>query len=335
MRGDGPRKPADVQVIVIGEAPGANEDRRGIPFIGDSGRILRAELDRNNLTHKTYITNLVKCRPPNNRNPTAAEIKACRPYLDAEIEKYKPDYVVTAGVPATKTLFRGRAKINQFHGEIIENPKVDYIGMPVFHPAYTLRDPSKLPGLKDDFNRLARLIDGGLRNDSVVWNVVRKGNLDQFIQEFSDASEFAFDCETSGLFPFDPAGYVTAIAVALEHRTWVIPGYMHPDYQQFSHSPFAHGNALKYLMQLLFSIARRDGKKTYAQNGKFDNKWLRTQFGGSFRLTFDIGLAHHLLDENIGHTLTSMCRAYLDEPEYDIPLAEKNGKSKKPMRNYK
>jgi uracil-DNA glycosylase family 4 len=335
MRGDGPRKAADVQVLVIGEAPGANEDRRGVPFIGDSGRILRAELDRNNLTHKTYITNLVKCRPPNNRNPTAAEIKACRPYLDAEIEKLQPDYVVTAGVPATKTLFRGRAKINQFHGEIIENPKVPYIGMPVFHPAYTLRDPSKLPGLKDDFNRLARLIDGGLRSDSVEWNVVRRGNLGTFLQEFEQATEFAFDCETSGLFPFDPDGYVTAIAIALEHRTWVIPGFMHPSYQQFSHSPFAHGNALKYLMQLLFSIARRDGKKSYAQNGKFDNKWLRTQFGGSFRLTFDIGLAHHLLDENIGHTLTGMCRAYLDEPEYDIPLAEKNGKSEKPVRNYK
>jgi len=335
MAGDGPTWPDDVQVILIGEAPGANEDRRGRPFIGDSGRIIRAELERNGLTDKTYITNLVKCRPPNNRTPTAAEIKACRPYLDAEIEKLKPDYVVTAGVPATKTLFRGKAKINQFHGELIENPKVDYIGMPIFHPAYTLRDPSKLPGLKDDIARLARRMAGGLRSDSVVWNVVRRGNLEQFIDEFERAEEFAFDCETSGLFPFDPKGYVTAIAIALPERAWVIPGYMHPDYQQFSHSPFAHGSALKQLMQLLFFIARRDHKKTYAQNGKFDCKWMRTQFGGSFRLTFDIGLAHHLLDENIAHDLTSMCRAHLDEPEYDIPLSDKHGKSEKPCRNYK
>ena len=335
MAGDSPRKLDDVEVFVIGEAPGANEDKKGVPFIGESGRILRNELKRNDLTDKTYITNLVKCRPPNNRTPTAAEIKACRPYLDKELAALRPAYVVTAGVPATKTLFRGKAKINQFHGEVIDNPKVPYIGMPIFHPAYTLRDPSKLPGLQDDLARLARLISGGLRDDTVNWSVVRKGNLDTFIREFEAAPRFAFDCETSGLFPFDPNGYITAIAIALDHKTWVIPGLMHPEYQQFSHSPFAHGNALRRLMQLLFFIAHRDNKRTYAQNGKFDNKWMRCQFGGSFHLTFDTMLAHHVLDENLHHDLTSMCRTYLDEPEYDISLEEKQGKSKKPMRNYK
>ena len=335
MAGDGPRKSKDIEVMVIGEAPGANEDRKGIPFIGESGRILRNELKRNNLTDNTYITNLVKCRPPNNRTPTAAEIKACRHYLDEEIAELKPGYVVTAGVPATKTLFRGKAKINQFHGEVIDNPKVPYIGMPIFHPAYTLRDPSKLPGLQDDLARLARLIDGGLRNDTVNWSVVRKGNLDTFIREFEAAPRFAFDCETSGLFPFDPDGYITAIGIALDHRTWVIPGLMHPEYQQFSHSPFAHGKALRRLLQLLFFIAHRDRKQTFAQNGKFDNKWMRCLFGGSFRLTFDVMLAHHVLDENLHHDLTSLCRTYLEEPEYDIPLDEKNGKSNKPLRNYK
>ena len=336
MRGDGPQKPDDVQVVLIGEAPGANEDRRGIPFIGESGQILRTELKRHGLIHKTYITNLVKCRPPNNRTPTAAEIKACKPYLEKELSTLCPQVVVTAGVPATKTLFRGKAKIGQFHGEIIETDKHPFIGFPIFHPAYTLRDPSKLPAFKDDIARLARLLEGGLRDDTVTWTVVRKGNLDQFIAEFEEAEEFAFDCETSGLFPFDPAGYVTAIAIALEERTWVIPGHMHPDYQQFSHSPFAHGNALKLLMQLLFYIARRDHKRTYAQNGKFDNKWMRIQFGGSFRLTFDTMLAHHLLDENLGHDLTGMVRAHLDgEPEYDIPLECKNGRSKKPAINYR
>jgi uracil-DNA glycosylase family 4 len=335
MAGDGPRKPKDVTVMVIGEAPGANEDQKGIPFIGESGRILRNELQRNKLTDSTYITNLVKCRPPNNRTPTAAEIKACRPYLEEEIAKLKPAYVVTAGVPATKTLFRGKAKINEFHGEVIDNPKVSYIGMPIFHPAYTLRDPSKLPGLQDDIARLARLIRGGLRDDTVNWSVVRKGNLDTFIREFEAASRFAFDCETSGLFPFDPNGYITAIGIALDHKTWVIPGFMHPEYQQFSHSPFAHGDALRKLMRLLFFLAHRDNKQTFAQGGKFDNKWFRCQFGGSFRLTFDTMLAHHVLDENLHHDLTSLCRTYLDEPEYDISLEEKQGKSEKPMLNYK
>ena len=288
MAGDRPDNPEKIDIVVIGEAPGANEDRRGVPFIGESGKILRNELRKNGLDQTTYITNLVKCRPPNHRTPTAAEIKACRPYLEEELERLAPSYVVTAGVPATKTLFRGKAKINQFHGEIIENDKVPYIGMPIFHPAYCLRDPSKLPGLQDDISRLGRLVEGGLRNDTVEWSVVRKGNLDTFIAEFEEATEFAYDCETSGLFPFDELGYVTAIAIALEHRTWVIPGFMHPDYQQYSHSPFVHGNALKKLVQLLVHIAERDGKRTYAQNGKFDNKWMRCMFGVGFHLTFDI-----------------------------------------------
>jgi DNA polymerase-1 len=333
MAGDGPKK--NVKVMVIGEAPGAQEDKRGVPFIGESGRILRNELQKNDLIEDTYITNLVKCRPPKNRTPTAVEIKACRHYLDDEIAELNPAYVVTAGVPATKTLFRGRAKINQFHGEVIENPKVNYVGMPIFHPAYTLRDPSKLPGLQDDIARLARLIESGLRNDTVEWSVVRKGNLDTFMREFKEAPEFAYDCETSGLFPFDEDGYVTAVGIAFAHKTWVIPGLMHPDYQRFSHSPFASKDALGKLMRLLFAIAHRSKKRTYAQNGKFDNKWFRCKFGGSFWLTFDTMLAHHVLDENLAHDLTSMCRTHLDEPEYDIPLAEKQGKSEKPVRNYK
>jgi DNA polymerase-1 len=320
--------------MIIGEAPGANEDREGRPFIGESGKILRSELAANGLTNKVYITNAVKCRPPGNRTPTAQEIKACRPYLDEEIARIKPKYVVTAGVTPTKVLFRGKAKINQFHGEVIRNPKVDYIGMPIFHPAYTLRDPSKLPALKDDIQRLARLLTGGLRNHTVNWQVVRKGNLDKFIEEFQDAAEFAFDVETSGLFPFNPDGYVTAVAIALEQRTWVIPGNMHPDYQQFSHSPFKGRVKLKALMRMLFSIEKRDKKRTYAQNGKFDCEWMENLFGGSFRLTFDIMLAHHLIDENVAHDLTAMCRTYLDEPEYDVPLNVKVGKSEKPMLNY-
>jgi len=333
MDGDGPRK--NVKVMVIGEAPGAQEDKRGVPFIGDSGRILRGELQKNNLLEDTYITNLVKCRPPNNRTPTAAEIKACRHYLDDEIAELNPAYVVTAGVPATKTLFRGKAQINKFHGQVIENPKVSYIGMPIFHPAYTLRDPSKLPGFKDDIARLARLIESGLREETVNWSVVRKGNLDTFLTEFKEAPEFAFDCETSGLFPFDKQGYVTAIGIAFPHKAWVIPGFMHPDYQRYSHSPFVHDDALGKLMRLLFAIARRDKKRTYAQNGKFDGKWMRCKFGGSFRLTFDTMLAHHVLDENLAHDLSSMIRTHLDEPEYDIPLKEKQGMSEKPVRNYK
>ena len=126
MRGDGNR--SNPKIVVIGDAPKALDDKRGKPCMDEGGRILRSELNKNNLLEDTYITNLVKCRPPKDRAPSAAEIKACRPYLEQELSELDPAYVVTVGVPPTKTLFRGKAKINQFHGEIIENPKVPYIG---------------------------------------------------------------------------------------------------------------------------------------------------------------------------------------------------------------
>jgi uracil-DNA glycosylase family 4 len=331
MPAEGTEKP---KILLVAAYPGAAEDKAGRPLMGEGGKILRDQLNQTQLNSSTLITHLVKCRPPGNRPPNAKEIKACRPYLEEEIERYKPKYVVTTGVLPTKTLFRGKAKITQFHGEIIQNPKVDYIGMPIFDPAFTLRDPSKLPALKDDINRLARLMRGGLRNHTVHWRVVRNGNIDQFLREFEEADQFAFDCETSGLFPFDPEGYVTAIAIALPHQTWVIPGRMHEDFQQFSHSPFKKRARLRWLMRKVFEIARRTKKRSFAQNGKFDTKWMRCQFGDSFRLTFDIMLAHHVIDENLDHDLTSMCRTYLDEPEYDVSLDVKQGKSKKPMINY-
>ena len=237
VAGDGPK---DADVIVIGEAPGRAEARTGKPFMGESGKILRTELKKNKL-ETVYITNVVKCRPPDNRTPTLEEIKACRPYLEQELEDVDPDYVLTVGVPATKVMFRGKAKINQFHGELIENPKVSYIGMPTFHPAYTMRDPSKLPGFQQDIKRLASVVRGEEEDGEVRWNVVRRGNLDTFIKEFQEAREFAFDLETSGLFAHDRRGYITAIGIALPNRTWVIPGNMHPDYQQFSSSPWRHG----------------------------------------------------------------------------------------------
>lgn len=331
VAGDGPR---DARIVVIGEAPGAAEERTGKPFQGQSGKLLRGELDKNGVLNDCYITNVVKCRPPGNRTPTAEEIRACRPYLEKELAKVDPDYVMTVGVPATKVMFRGKAKINQFHGEIIDNPKVRYRGMPTFHPAYTMRDPSKLPGFKNDIRRLAGEVHGTREVQELRWSIVRRGNLDKFLREFTAAPEFAFDLETSGLFMHGGERYITAVGIALPTRAWVIPGFMHPDFAQFGVGPWRRGNALALLVQLLVTIQKKTKKKGYAWNGKFDNLWLRNMCGASFHLDFDGMLASHTLDENTDNDLTSNCRDFLDVEEYDIPLKEKQGKSETPLRNY-
>jgi DNA polymerase-1 len=332
VAGDGPR---DAKIVVIGEAPGAAEERTGKPFQGKSGKVLRDELARHGILDECYITNVVKCRPPGNRTPTAEEIRACRPYLDKELAKIDPDYVLTVGVPATKVLFRGKAKINQFHGELIDNPKVRYRGMPTFHPAYTLRDPSKLPGFKNDIKRLAGEVKGTRETDEFKWSIVRRGNLDKFLEEFYQAREFAFDLETSGLFSHGGDRYITAIGIALPTRAWVIPGFMHPDFAQYGVGPWRRGQALKKLVELLVYIQRKTKKKGYGWNAKFDNLWLRNMFGVSFYLDFDGMLASHTLDENTANDLTTNCRDFLDVEEYDIPLRNKQGKTDDPMPNLK
>jgi len=331
LAGEGPQ---NADIVVIGEAPGKEEARTGRPFVGESGQVLRKELKKNDLD-SVYITNIVKCRPPKNRTPTLAEVKACKPYLEEELEKIDPEFVLTLGGTATKALFRGKAKITEVHGEIIENEKVNYIGMPTFHPAYTLRDPSKLPGFQRDIQRLAEVYYGEDEDSTVMWNIVRRGNLDVFIKEFAAAPDFAFDLETSGLFPFDGKGYITAVGICLPQEAWIIPGFMHPDYQRYSHSPFIHGDALVKLIKLLCHIARVSNKKISAWNGIFDNGWLKSVVGDSFRLEFDAMLAAHVLNENTANDLTSNSRTFLHASEYDIPLDYKIGKHTKPAVNYK
>ena len=307
--------PDDAQVIIISENP----------LQSNSREILQRELIEQGISDKVYITNLVKCRTPDGRTPTAGEIKSCRVYLNRELAEIKPDYVLTLGATATKTMFRGKAKITESHGELIEDPKVNYIGMPAFSPSYTLRDPSKLPGLQADIARLARALKGQKRQSTVKWSIVRRGNVGKFLAEFIAAPEFSFDLETSGLFPHDGKGYIRCVGIDLPTRTWIIPGHM-------PKSPWARGKALPLLMQLLarWSV----GKRIVAQNGKFDNTWLRVYCGMSFRLDFDTMLASHTLDENEPHGLKEMVRKYLDEPEYDVSTKLKQGQGGVPRVLY-
>lgn len=315
----------DADIVIVGEAPGAAEEKTGKPFQGESGKILRQALEENDLK-SVYITNVVKCRPPGNRTPTPAEVKECRFYLDQEIAEINPEYVISLGGTATKALFRGKAQINKVHGELIENEKVKYVGMPTFHPAYTLRDPSKLPGFENDIRRLSEHYYGEYEEKPLEWGVVRRGNLETFINEFIRAKKFAFDCETSGLFQYSGLRYLTAVVIALPEKAWVIPGFLHPDFQHRTHSPWCHGQALRKLLRLLVDLS--EGKEAYAWNGKFDGIWLNQICGKAFKLTIDGMLAAHILNENTANDLTTNCRTFLGVNEYDIPLNQKIGKPK-------
>ena len=140
-------------LMLVGEGPGAWEDRLGQPFVGAAGRLLGQLLAANGFRRdQVYLTNVVKCRPPGNRLPEPAEVTACRPILATEIELIKPRIIVCLGALATSTLIAPGARITRLRGQWIEKDGIRYL--PTFHPAALLRDAAKIPLVEDDFRRL-------------------------------------------------------------------------------------------------------------------------------------------------------------------------------------
>jgi DNA polymerase len=136
--------------LFVGEGPGAEEDERGEPFVGQAGKLLDAMLAAIDLRRgdNVYIANAVKCRPPNNRTPEAEETAACWPYLARQIALLKPKLIVALGRPAAQTLLRSEVKISATRGRLL-----DFEGIPLivtYHPAYLLRNlPDKAKAWED------------------------------------------------------------------------------------------------------------------------------------------------------------------------------------------
>lgn len=315
--------PKQARVMIVGEAPGAEEDKTGKPFVGRSGQVLREELARVGIKpEECYITNTVKCRPPNNDKPKAGPIKACKKYLDAEIASVKPEYIITLGAVPTKQILK-KAKITEVHGQVIDMGS--FKGMACFHPAYTLYDPSKLPVLKRDFKRIANEINGKKQKAlaKFSWRQATEKNLKDLFDDARACTEwFSFDLETSKLEWFHPyERWVSCLNIAFETsagiKTWVVPMTM-------PFSPFKDVDVQKWIVRKLEKILRK--KKGVGHNAKFDNHWLYRMYGVRFPLVFDTMLASHTIDENRSHGLDSLATLYLDAPFYDIPLPWKQGR---------
>ena len=134
------------QVVIIGEGPGEQEDITGLPFVGRAGKMLDTALSSVDIdpVEDCYITNIVKCRPPNNRKPSAAESEACMPWLNEQINLLKPKIIILAGSTAVQSFLGINEPISKIRGQWIEKDNIKY--MPIFHPSYLLRNPSKNKG---------------------------------------------------------------------------------------------------------------------------------------------------------------------------------------------
>jgi DNA polymerase len=140
--------PVPCDLMLIGEGPGAEEDLQGLPFIGRAGQLLTQILASVGIKRPDdiYITNTVKCRPPENRAPQDDEQAACAPYLEAQIKYINPKIILLAGSPAVKDVLKTDEPITKIRGKWFKLPGTEIAVMPLFHPAYLLRNPSKEKG---------------------------------------------------------------------------------------------------------------------------------------------------------------------------------------------
>jgi DNA polymerase len=152
---------ADADLMFVGEAPGANEDKQGLPFVGQAGRLLDTLLGEIGLTRgDVFVANVLKCRPPGNRDPLPQEIDACQDYLYRQLELIEPKVVCTLGNFATKLLRADPTGITRLHGRA----ELRQLGprrvrlYPLFHPAAALYTPSMLDTLRTDFHRIPELL---------------------------------------------------------------------------------------------------------------------------------------------------------------------------------
>jgi len=147
----------NADLMFVGEAPGGDEDVQGVPFVGRAGQLLTKMIEAMGFTrHDVYIANVVKCRPPENRNPEPDEIESCEPFLFRQIETIKPKVIVALGAFAARTLLRSADPISKLRGQVY-----DYHGaqlIPTFHPSYLLRSPGQKKYAWDDLKKALSIL---------------------------------------------------------------------------------------------------------------------------------------------------------------------------------
>ncbi len=148
----------NADLMFVGEAPGADEDEQGVPFIGRAGQLLTKIIEAIDLRREdVYIANVIKCRPPGNRNPEPDEVATCEPFLAQQIAIVRPRVIVALGTFAAHLLLRTDAPISRIRGVVHEYQGASLI--PTFHPAYLLRSPDRKRDVWDDMKKVRALLN--------------------------------------------------------------------------------------------------------------------------------------------------------------------------------
>lgn len=303
--------------MIIGDAPSAMNMAKGEYLTGKPGRILVDELESLGLT-EYYATGVVKCQPPEGKKVEPSECKACAGYIQDELREQKPKYVLVMGATAAKSVVKA-ANLSSVVGKLIEKDGITYV--PCYSPAYVLRDPSKELEFKRVLKRFVDLTKGVAEAEWVEprIRVIDRSNLDEFMDKFSQESEFVCDLETSGLDWYNPDSYINCAGFFLPKtgsgelpEAWVLP---------IRKAPTLPADAQLKLLRWM----QEQGKHVVNQNWKFDSLWLWKKMGVEFFNSDDTMLMHYNLDENTPHGLKENARLWLNAPDYDLTTSEKKG----------
>jgi DNA polymerase-1 len=308
LRGEGSRQ---AKIILVGEAPGQNEDLKGRPFIGESGKILdnvfaELDIDRDDV----YITNAVKCATPvENKKPGKKELAACRKYLQKEIEKINPNVVGCMGAVALEAVLQ-RTGITKLQNNVFESEEFGVKVVPVLHPAYILRNPGAYRNLQKGMEIIRQ---ESYRKEKVKYTKVKTNHvdastprqIDKVLSQLEKRSRFTFDLETTSLNPIEAK--IILIALSWQKGLGITIKWKSLSKKQ------------KHRLQKIFL-----SKKTkIGHNLKFDIQVLwsnKIRIKGPF---FDTLPAMALINENIkDKTLEALTLRYLDLGEYWKPLDE-------------
>jgi len=304
--------PVPCSAMIIGEAPGYNEEQTGRVFVGRAGQLLRQLLKQAGLPpEETFICNVVSCRPPDNKKPTEAQIRECRHWLDHQLQQVNPDYVLLLGNVPLKALL-GQTKITKWRGKVQEEHGRVYV--PAFHPAYILRNDNQRPALEADVRLFADIVRNQGLPEEPGLNPVVVDSWD-LVEEMLEAmvGNVSYDIEATGLDPLAEGAAVTALGFGTRDTQWIIP-FKHRDYHPWSEED---------LREILTRVDKRlPDCILSAHFGKFDSRWMRIHYGVRWEHDFDTGLAHHLLDENSLHGLEYLAQIYFGAVDYSVNPVE-------------
>lgn len=299
------------KLIIVGEAPGAREDDQHAAFVGPAGQLLDELLHKVGISREDcYITNAAKCRPPDNRAPTRAEVKACVPYLAEEIYRVKSKWILCLGNTALQAV-TGRSGITKHRGKVYSVGD-ERMAIATFHPAAALRSSHYRPQIEADLVEISRRMEGRDDRPKTRTRLIRtKSELKLLIAKLEGADTIAFDLETSGLHEWAKDARIVTVGVS-----WA-PG--EAAVVAINHSSLKKSN--DYMLKLLKPVLEDPKKKYIAHNGKFDCKWL-SAFGVHVPLSFDTMIAAHLLDENRPKGLKVLSQMLLGADDYDIDVKD-------------